>query len=489
MRSRFIQRDALVSISIFVLVFGVLVSWSLAIARYGGPDEPAHVLRAASVANGELFGSRVPGLAPGFRAVTVPAALATGDPSCFRHDARAPATCAVARPGSGVRLAASSAGTYPPLYYAIVGLPVRLFGDPAQVQWYRLVAAFWCAMVLAVTVRRSGVLPAGALALCALSPAAWFLFGVVNPNAMEIALALLAWVGVMRLRRPRSCSVGELMWFSLPIGLAIAIRPVAVLAWLAMIAVLCFEDVSGVRPMLRLSSWRARLGAFGAPVLATASVVVWGWWSGQQIDDPRTRTSMSLPATLWRSMRGSGDTLRELAGSLGWLEFSSPAWTQLVWWIVVAACALTLWRAGSQARRRWLSVVALLLVTPVIFETLVAHRIGLVWQGRYSIPVAIGLVASAMNVRLQNPRHAFTRAWGVGGAVFVMEFATYWYSLRRYTVGINGSWLFRNAGWHPPVASLVLLALNALLMAAVLVMQHRWSVRAFGDLASNDVEC
>ena len=44
----------------FVVAFGLLLTWSLGIGRYGGPDEPAHVLRAASVAAGELVGTEVP---------------------------------------------------------------------------------------------------------------------------------------------------------------------------------------------------------------------------------------------------------------------------------------------------------------------------------------------------------------------------------------------------------------------------------------------
>ena len=74
------------------VVLALMLTWSMATARYGGPDEPAHVLRAAAAADGDLVGARVAALAPGYRGVAVPAALATGDPSCFRHDKRVAAT-------------------------------------------------------------------------------------------------------------------------------------------------------------------------------------------------------------------------------------------------------------------------------------------------------------------------------------------------------------------------------------------------------------
>ena len=40
-------------------------TWALSIARYGGPDEPAHVIRAAGAAHGDLVGKPVAGFEPG----------------------------------------------------------------------------------------------------------------------------------------------------------------------------------------------------------------------------------------------------------------------------------------------------------------------------------------------------------------------------------------------------------------------------------------
>ena len=42
-------------------------TWAFAIARYGGPDEPAHIIRSAAVAHGDLVGQPVAGLEPGYR--------------------------------------------------------------------------------------------------------------------------------------------------------------------------------------------------------------------------------------------------------------------------------------------------------------------------------------------------------------------------------------------------------------------------------------
>lgn len=454
-----------------IICFGLLLTWSMATARYGGPDEPAHVLRAASVARGELLGDVVPGMVPGFRGVTVPGPLASGDPACFRHDAFVPAACAGAEAVEGVRRAATSAGTYPPLYYALVGVPVRLVGDPAQVLWYRIVASFWCALALVAAMFRARWFAGRLLIVAALSPAAWFLFGVVNPNSLEIALVLLAWVGVARLRHAPEMSVAELLWFSLPAALAIAIRPIAVLPWIVMMAVLWVDNDTNVamaRAALRLS-WRRRFSMFAAPFLAIVGVALWSRWAAVDLNDPREASTLSWYRVASKSVRGSVDSLREMAGSLGWLEYSSPSLTQALWWAVVALGAYATWRRGSRRWRTWMMVLAFVLVSPVVFEVLLAQKIGFVWQGRYSIPIALGLVVLAVDGPLPSRLWVLPTGWAIVGASFALEVATFWYVLRRYTVGLNGSWLFRRAGWNPPTAPFVLLALNGALMAGLVL--------------------
>src|SRR5204863_448953 len=80
--------------------------------------------------------------------------LASGDPSCYRHDSTLPATCAGERTRSdggslpGTVSVATSSGINPPLYYALVGVPVRWLGHAADSTWYRLVATGWNALVL-----------------------------------------------------------------------------------------------------------------------------------------------------------------------------------------------------------------------------------------------------------------------------------------------------------------------------------------------------
>jgi hypothetical protein len=467
------------------LLLGVFTTWSLATARYGGPDEPGHVLRAAAVARGDLLGEAVDGLVAGFRSVEVPAALTTGDPRCFRHDRREPATCATATRGvSGVRRAASSAGTNPPWYYLAVGLPVRAVGDVSRVSWYRLAAAFWCAAALALAFVRAAPRRRVGLVV-ALGPAAWFLAGVVNPNALEIALAALAWVGVARVLDrvdPTGPSVGDVAWIGVPTALMILIRPVAAVAVVTMLAVaaVLFRTRRGMNRWC----WAMLTGPPAAAVLATFA---WSEWSGIVVRDPRAASAEGLLHRFGDAAGGTAATLRELAGSLGWAEFSAPWPLQLVWWSAVLGAGIVAWRCRGAQRVAWLVIAASVVAVPVAFETALAGRLGFIWQGRYSISTAIGLVLIA-------PMRWARRGWWLGAAM-AAEVGSLWATLRRYTVGTNGSWLLRDERWHPGVPPFVLLGLNAVLMLALALWvagaaagAAEQSAGAVGDLLAHDVQ-
>ena len=460
----------------FAVAFGLLLTWSLGIGRYGGPDEPAHVLRAASVAAGQLVGSEVPSLAPGFRGVTVPSALAIGDPACFRHDATVAPTCAATTQATGTRRAASSAGTYPPLYYALVGLPVRALGHAGESQWYRIVAVLWCALALTIAMLRARRLPMNVVALAAISPAAWFVFGVVNPNSLEIALALVGWVSVVRLRQASAirCTSIALLWVSVPMALAIAMRPIAVLPFGAMLAVM-WLDHRNRRAAGSATSRELALALFAAPAVAAASVLVWNWWSNVTVRDARVAVHVSRWQAVQHSLRGMFVHARDIAGSLGWREFSAPVIVQICWWFVVVIATYVLMRRGLGSLGPWLAIVTFVLLAPVAFETAFVQRIGFIWQGRYSIAIAIGAVVLAGDSHIAHAVRKRRIRVAIVTLTWVTEIGTFWYTLRRYTVGVNGSWLFRNARWTPGVVPMVLVVLNAVLIGGLLLMQQSQS--------------
>jgi hypothetical protein len=191
-------------------------AWSAATPLMGAPDEPAHTVRAASVARLQLRGvdKRVALDLPGWEGllttVQVPDAYARigALPGCYAFQATRPADCAPA-PLDDMTVVdtTTSAGTYPPLYYAAVGWPTRFLPPYRGVIAMRLLTVLACAALGAVAAaaarRCRGPAAVGAGTLVALTPGCFFLAGTVNPNAIEVFAALATWVAALAVLSPR----------------------------------------------------------------------------------------------------------------------------------------------------------------------------------------------------------------------------------------------------------------------------------------------
>ena len=477
-------------------LFIVLCSWSLLTGRYGGPDEPSHVIRAAAVAGGDLTGRSAPGMDDGFRLVDVPVALGSGDPSCYRHDPRVTPGCAVPATTPPTVTVATAAGTYPPHYYALVGGMARLFGGAAEPMTYRLAGDVLVAVVLGcivVRLSRWRSRAAASLLLAALPPAAWFLFGVVNPNSLEIALLALTWVGVAEfaMQEPtgRVSSSTVAAW---SFAAAVLVRPVAVLAAPTIAVVVLLSTTPEQR---RVGPRGRRLAMVASPIAAACAFTgIWQLLLTPATDDSRTASSIPLAEALAKAVSATNDTVRESVGSLGWLEFSAPNVAQIGWWLVVGVAAMASCTRARFARSFALAAITIVAI-PVAFEVLMYRRVGFVWQGRYSIAAALGAVtvgAIAVADPLtddHSPRRALRHLRvaarlaplvGVAGLLI-----TQWAAARRYTVGVDGPWSMAGAdAWHPRLDTWLLIAISACALAGLACW---WRLSNAATAGSDDV--
>ena len=88
-------------------------------------------------------------------------------------------------------------------------------------------------------------------------------------------------------------------------------------------------------------------------------------------------------------------------------------------------------------------------------------QIGAIWQGRFSIMFAMGGVAYA--ARAGVPTRSIGRGIVIAGAC--AEVLTLWQTLRRYMVGLDGSFTLQHASWRPPLNPWLLIAINAAAIA------------------------
>jgi hypothetical protein len=155
----------------------------------------------------------------------------------------------------------------------------------------------------------------------------------------------------------------------------------------------------------------------------------------------------------------TGNNLIEAIGVLGWLDTSLPMLAVLLVCVglgVLAAASLVcsfapaLWAAG---------LMGLVLVTSWTFELAQGNNSGTYWQGRYSLPLLVGIPMLLGAVRLGSVS-ARCVVPIVGGASLVAMNVAAWAAARRWGVGTDGSLLpWDWDTWSAPLPPVVLLLL------------------------------
>jgi hypothetical protein len=129
-----------------------------------------------------------------------------------------------------------------------------------------------------------------------------------------------------------------------------------------------------------------------------------------------------------------------------------------------------------------LALLAATIAVPVVIEsTAYRNAGGVTWQGRYTLPLAVGIpilaaIALASTERgrqLVTPRLLVT----LGVIVGVGHSIAFAQNLRRYTVGYDGELQFwKHPQWTPPLSPLLLTIAYAVVISAFVV----WLLAAAG---------
>lgn len=453
------------------LVAALAAAWSLLSPLGSVPDEPAHVIYAAAVVRGQL------GDATG--RVTVPTAVAAAAATtcpAFRPEVTADCVQPVSGGAAPVR-SRTSAGRYPPLFYALVGWPTLFgFGDAV---WYlmRLLSVASGTVLLVVASRAWRAPPpalAGALVLAA-TPMATFLLGSVNPNGLEVVAGVaVALAGTGCLERLRAGLPADAWPLALCGSVLALARPGSYVLLSGLLLVLFVLDAR---------TWwgaaRSRDRSLFAPLaLLVAAVTVAAAYGaavrGDGVASGATRLGLRGAAAL--TLGTWDDYLWETVGVFGWRDHRVPILISFLWLGAVTAVAVSAWLVARPVER--LAVLALavggLLVTPCyLFYAVFTDGTG--YQGRYvmaltqAVPVLAGAVL--LRHRVPDPR--------------LLPRAAVWLALTLQLLALGGSYLryavglplerrplsvLRSVVWVPGSWPLVLLALLvAAASAAVLV--------------------
>lgn len=465
------------AVAVFAVLLVLLGTWVVGMPRYGAPDEVAHTIKAYATAHGEGYGDEIPGISPLTRYMNAPADLGADDQACFGFQPDITPACAAISTDPTVRPIPTSAATYPPAYYLLVGGGARILGQDHSLRAYRLLSAALVAVLLAAaasvlgrTGRRSP-----ALLLPALTPMAVFMCAAVNPTSVEIAGTLLLWCYLAALHvRSDPPGLRHLLAASTIAGVVTLVRPVA-LPWIALaFATFWFLDRRPIAPDRRTTLRRLAVAAAPLAVAVVASAA-WSRYAGVGLTDDKYVDESSLFEIFQQGLGRTGLLFEQLLGILGWLDTRIPFPAYVAATVSLAAAATVAWLRGPRRVRVVLVALgAVLVLYPALYVTFA--KTPLVWQGRYDLPLLGGLTLCAATL-LRDPHSArlvdrLARAFVVCFAV--AEVLSFHKALQRFMVGVSGDFWLRDPSWYPAVSAWALIAVNAVaaLALGVIVINH-----------------
>jgi hypothetical protein len=239
--------------------------------------------------------------------------------------------------------------------------------------------------------------------------------------------------------------------------------------WVACI-VLLLAVLTGWRGMRGIA--RARSARWALVVFVPAAVfAVWWIVAAHALDllPVGVRAKVSGTPLAAKILGDTGTWIQQMIGIFGWLDTLSPLLTYLVWYGVVGLLVLMAWSCAKLRHvGALLLLMAVVIFVPVAISYGQAHRLGIIWQARYIMPMAVGvpLMAVALIQRSAALRAMQARlATVICVALWIAAFAAFAEALRRYTTGVTGPLNFLHGSWQPPwgattltIAALVVLA-------------------------------
>lgn len=473
------------------------VLWSLSVGMGGSPDEPAHIVKAVAVADLQFdtavrwgeggFDSSVPRTE-----VRVPRAYSKlhRDRTCWTGDTTAAASCMPLDPSTDEVAASTYVGTYPPTYYLVVGLPSRVASPPGSLYAMRVVSALLTAAFLTeatLAVRRSGRSGAGAAAMALAVPASvLFLGSTVNPNGLEAAAALCLWAtaisSAVDSRQPRMRSLVSLAISALTLSWLRPLGP----AYAVVILAVAFGTFATV-PVFRSlwASLRVRLLIVGLALSGVAAVafalVNSSFTSLITYEGAGDRSAVEAATA---AVGDLGAHLLRAWGLLGWQgtnTFTVPFWITIPWLSLVGALVVSTLIFGRWRTRLGVALLTLGCVVGPVAPTVLSR--GTPWQGRYMLPLLVGipLVAVAVLERSLDPariRFLGRLARPVVAFCALALLVSHQHLMNRTVVGLPARPLanLTSGTWHGPLTPpiLCLWAVTASTLWAVNMLAIRW---------------
>jgi predicted membrane protein DUF2142 len=386
--------------ALFVLgALFIQIAWTLSLPAFTGADEFDHAYRAAAVAGGEWRTDLSAPSGTHGDLVSVPESLPpAAAPICNWMPYTTRYNCAAVDDlGDGMVTVASGAARYNPAFYWVIGTVAKGTDGVPSLYVMRLASALLCALMLGLAAWAVGlwaktIWPKMALVI-SMVPVAVSSLAVAAPNGLEFCAALSLWASLLGVARTKAAPhlQRRLIWSCLPGGLVLTtVRGLGPL-WLALTVLIVIAVLGISQTRAIISSQRTAVSWVAA--LLTGGTLASVWWilSAGTTIDPTQDLGLSNPVgnsfkqmPLWVFQGFGAFPTRSEPAPLAVYLIGIP--------LTVGFCVLGWGAAGTRIRRALVLVLGLSVAVPLLSTMAVYSHSGAVWQGRYGLPLVVGLV-------------------------------------------------------------------------------------------------
>lgn len=423
------------------LAFG----WALITPLTAAPDEPSHMINAAAVVRGQwIVATSTEQDAEGIalHEVTVPEYVANtlSEPGCYVFQPAVPATCRAGSGGDELVDVNNPVANYPPLYYLLVGIPTLFLSGDAALYGMRFVGAVLSGVLFATgltaIVTRLGMVTA-MVAAAVITPMTLYLAGTVNPQSLEIVAAFaLASVLFTFSVNP----VGDrrmLILGAVAVAALVLSRPVGAV-WAAAI-VLVASTLLDRRQWKSVAAMREFWWTVSIGVVVAGGATVWQFVArpGDSLRPVPVPGVDSFADLIDYTVTNAAGYWKAAIGNLGWLD-TNPTRLAIIAFSLCYGLVVLVGLVRSSGRAV-LGILSLLLAVPVSIVLLQYPSLdvaGVIWQGRYSLPLltAAGVLAA---LHSQRPVERVVVAILVGGLAAVAHISVLTTGVERFYSGLG----------------------------------------------------
>ncbi|MCY7395413.1 MAG: DUF2142 domain-containing protein [Nocardioides sp.] len=414
----------------------VQLAWILCVPPFAGIDEHDHAFKAAAVAHGDFSPTHEASPGGWGELVQVPASVvAAARAEC---EALVYTTVDNCRPNGSVRdgmaTVGSSASRYNPGYYAVVGVVGLPFEGAAALYAMRAASSLLCALLLAAALTVTQACsrtswPATTVVLAA-TPVLLYSSTVVAPNGLEMSAAVLCWCALLamvdrvRIGAPHGWLLLVATVAAVPMVTVRTLGPLwCLLTVLTVAALLARRDLPDL--LRRRSTWVC------ASVVATATAGALAWSVLAATNMPTERTDVDLPSVVTVLPREMALWVFQSVAAFPSRNHMAPL---LVYAAVFVGWWVTAGLAVRHADRRQRGVLALAVLLAAVVPTAATVATyptqGALWQGRYGLPFAVGLIllcGAVLDRRRAQARTSDIALWVMGLLTAVAGVSSVWF--------------------------------------------------------------